>query len=500
MRAVLMLRAAAVAVLLATTVGAGAECNSALRSVSEPNNTPNRAAGPVASLGSVIAVAKTEAAARNAIYVATYDEVTLGTLSPDRLVSGSSLRGAFATVANSVDFGVFYQRTDENIIYQRVSFLGEVTGTPVVIAPNQVWPGQELDVIFDPVRNAYVMVRTVPRGFDAGLWLTVIRPDGTIVHNAQISARALSTTAHPSVAVTSNGTLGVVWSLANDETQALQFVAIGPDNATNFNSFTALSGTLTDGLIASNGTSFYVVARRDTGVAALRTLRSMRVSTTGAILQPDTLLVTPRGEDIVAKELVWNPTLREWALTYAEYSQAANAGYREARLLRIPQDTGAVSDSYLTPDLSSGYVLQVSESLIWSGNAYLATGVYTESVVRGSASSLMRHCPLVVTVTPSVRDVLYLRDVTYTATISGGQPEPDVTFEFSDFTEPQRGRSVTHRFLRPGTYSVVVTARDRAGSTSQTTFLVNAKENITPPPPPPPPPPPVSTRRRAARR
>ena len=473
MRAVRTLRAAAVAVVLAVVaVAARADCNAIIRPISEPNQFPNRVAGPFATNGSVVMVAKLDNAnSQRAIYVSTYDEPSLGPLTFDRQIVPTSLNGPIALLRGVTDFALFYQRNDFNIVMQRLSDQGEPIGNPIVLAPSQAFTQQEIEVIYDPFRRAYVMIRTVPQ---QGLWLTIINTDGSLAMNQQVSP-FIGTPTSPRVAAMPNGTLGIVWVMTTPVVDQLHFMAIRPDNSLIFSSVQPISPRGRMPLIAANASTFLIITRHET-VTGESTLHSIRMSPAGTFLERETPFLAPHGLDIASTALVWNPDLAEWAMAYVDYSGASGTGYAESRLLRFTDDGRPRSDSVFAPELASGFLLQLVDELVWSNEGYLGTGEFTLVPVQGSASSLMRHCPLLAHPRPVLRNQLLGSTVTFSAFATGGIPNHDFRWDFGDFSGVVTGSTVSHRFQRTGVHTITVTVTDRGGSTNQQSFQVNIVE------------------------
>ena len=483
MGAASQLRAAISTVLLFVAATGGAECISAVRSVSEQNQFPNRVAGPVATNGTTVAVAKTDnSASTRAIYVSTYDEATLGSLTADRQIAAQTLHGPIALLSNGVDFGLFYQRIDFNIVYQRISTSGEPVGQPVVIIPaTQAWPNQEIDAVFDPVRNAYAVVRTVPQAAQYGLWLTIVRPEGTVAADFQLSPIIAPSTL-PRIAVAENGTLGIVWAVKTPLIDAVYFMAIRPDNSINNASVGQISQFGRGPVIAANDREFIVILRHENN-DGVGHLRRVRLSLGGQITSAEAVFLTPRGQDIVPGALVWNDEVGEWGLTYADYAQPRAVGYGEARLHRFTTDGRPPSDSYFSPELGASNVVQLVDELTPSRGGYLGTGDFLGAVPQqGFMSSLMRHCPLLAVPNRPTK-IPFNETVTFTTAISGGIGPYDIRWDFGDFTESQFGATTTHRYQRLGKYTITVFVADRAGAQNQQSFEV---EVAVPPPPVPP--------------
>src|SRR5258708_24070898 len=96
---------------------------------------------------------------------------------------------------------------------QRVGANGGVGGAPSDILPNhaQLLLAED-DFAWNPVLGAYAILHVIPLGSDQGMYLTTIRPDGTVLVDNVIRYLVVQeSTVTRRVAVTANGSMGVLW-------------------------------------------------------------------------------------------------------------------------------------------------------------------------------------------------------------------------------------------------------------------------------------------------
>src|SRR5437870_1789235 len=142
-----LIRAAIATVLLVASATAYAQdCSSASTSVAQPVIFPNRAAGPVATTGNIIGVAKNATDGSNAIWFATYDR-NLHQLTPDRLVTSESAERAIKLLWTGSEFGLFYRTPGSQIALQRASASCDLIGAPIIIAPHNASNDQQMDFV-----------------------------------------------------------------------------------------------------------------------------------------------------------------------------------------------------------------------------------------------------------------------------------------------------------------------------------------------------------------
>jgi hypothetical protein len=456
----------AVAVLLfVVPVAAGADCISTIRTVSQPVVFPSHAAGPVAWTGSVLGVAKVDVGS-NVVYFATYD-ANLNQLMADRIVSNASLGGPIALFWNGTEFALFYQRDDLQLVFQRISLSGDAIGTAIAVAPNHLqWQNQEYDIVWDPRRDTYDVIHTIPAGFERAIWLTTVSRDGTVKLDQPLSIYFPNTAAEPRIAVATSGEIGVTWIREDFNGAALFFLLFGTDN--NVKELTEISVKGRNTRLAASDNSFLIVSTVPLP-GNTSELRSARVDLTGKIIAADSTLVPARGVDIAPLEILWNPTLREWALTYTESIIGFDLFPGEMRLLRL-EILGATSDTLFTPDPTKN-IYSMRFPFIWTGASYNGsierTGVPRNE---GSDTYLVKHCPLVATAVAPTHTAIYGLTA-FSGSATGGTPDYAFRWDFGD-TGLGEGPNPKHQYIRTGTYTVTLTATDSAGGVSVTTATV----------------------------
>lgn len=455
----------AIAILLWSASAHAADCVSFVRQVSVRGVFPNRAATAIARDGGVSLVAKVDPAPERTISVATYDD-DLQLLSGNRIVAPVSFRGPVALLWNGTEFGVFYQDLTTQLILQRISRLGEPIGSGIAIAPQFVATGErEYDIIWDPARQVYAMAHTVDRG-EIGLWLTLIRPDGSIAF-LQLYTQLVATTATPRVGVSANGVTALFYR--QRQTLAIQFLLINPANAV------IASGTVMtarDVRVAVRDNDFVVVGSVPGAVApAPMEIHWAIVNANGTITQKEKTLFAGRGMDVAPVYPFWNADRQEWVLSYLDSLQGFNVVPGELRLRRFTTTGEKLSDTPFSPDTVTS-TFGSDFPFVWTGQSYISTLSRAISSTQGTESFLAKHCPL--TAIPLVdRRYAHVSDpVTFTGEVSGGSPDYTYTWNFGDSPRNETGRVLTHRYERTGTYTVSLRVTDMAGGTSVTTTTV----------------------------
>lgn len=453
------LRLAALAVLLAAPQ-LHAQCTPTVQAVSLPAFFPNHVAGPIATNGSIVGVAKGDFTSTTPpIFFSTYDS-NLKPINADQQVAASSFNGPqalyFADSAN--EFGLFYLRTDGTGVLQRIDVNGNPIGGPIVL-PHSWSFNDEFDVVWDAAAKAYAIAHLVTSGNDLGLWVTTLTPDGKVTSEYNVSAFAGSP-ALPRLAVLPDGTVAMIWNgLANGiislirNGTLIRNVSVGP--------------LVASPRIAANANEILVVysVPKPPGSDPPGTdLHVIRLDGTGKILKPDAFLMSGTGVDIEARSLTWNPQLGEWALVYVDATVGVGIFPGDVHLRRFRSLTDTPSDTLLSPDPLHSR-LPAKYPLLFLANGYVASIAQLVSLVHGGESYLTRLCPLVATFATNPTLARPFDVVAFTATSSGGTPGYTYAWDFGD-NASATGPSVTHRYSAAGTYTVTLTGSDRAGATS----------------------------------
>jgi hypothetical protein len=459
------LQAVAVAVLLfAVPAVTLAQCISTIRTVSQPAVFPSHAAGPVAWTGSVLGVAKIDVNS-SVVYFATYD-ASLNQLTADRIGANASLQGPLALLWNGFEFALFYQTEDLRLVFQRIAITGEPIGTPIAVAPQHLeWQNQEYSIIWDTHRNAYDIFHSRPSGFEAGMWLTIVERDGKIVYDQPVTIFFSRTSSQPRIAQAPTGELGVVWLRTDDSGEVLYAMTFDARN--NVTSLEVVSPNGRNPRIAASDKEFLVITEaRLPGNKS--ELRSAAFDLKGNITAPDSTFLGTAGADIAPIALVWNPTLREWALTYSESFSGFDIFPGETRLRRFDFES-KLSDTLFTPDPTKN-IYGMRYPHVWTGTSYMGSIGRPTSLNEGSDTHLVKHCPLIGSIVgPPFAPVF--GQTPFIAGASGGTPDYLYRWDFGD-RSTATGRTAQHQYTQTGTYTVTLTVTDTAGSTSVSTVTV----------------------------
>lgn len=442
-----------------------ADCVSLLRDAS--SGVFNRVSTAVASTGSATGVASIDESNGRAIYFSVYSE-DLAKLTGDRKVADVSFLGVTSLLWNGSEFGLFYQDSSTQLLLQRISAGGELIGTAVPVAPNHP-PASDraYDVVWEPLRQAYVVGHSVTGGFDRGIWLTLLNRDGSVRTEQLVTALATFPAA-PRVAVNSRGTMAVV------------FLRAGMFSLRLFDR-ADVGGTIQPVIaarevrIASSGSDFAIVGNAPVATPA-KEIDWTVVGDGGNVIIPVTRLVSARGAEIAPVSLVWNPQRVEWALAYLDsvfgFSQIAG----DYRLRRFTDSGSLLSDSTFSPDPIHTR-LSTAEPFVWTGSSYTTAASRIASGSTQPESYVIRHCPLTATIATAVPSVRASEPVIFNAAIDGGAGDTTYTWSFGDSQQNETGRAVTHRFERLGDYVVTLRVSDSSGATSVSTMTIHV---ITP--------------------
>ncbi len=452
--------AALVALLAAAVVHA--ECVQTSKPISLPAVFPSLVAGPIASTGSTLGVAKSDTSTSSpAIFFAIFDN-SLNQIGADHQVATASLNGASALFWTGTEFGLFYLRPDYTLVLQRIDASGNPVGTPTPM-PHSWSSNDEFDVAWSPALNAYTVAHFVTLGFDLGVWLSVVTPTSTVASDVNVSFFPGSPE-NPRVAPLPDGNVAVLWSrppntflgLVNPTTRTFKVVVIS-------------NRAISNPRIATNGSSILMVFTSPLTSGGTE-LRYALVDTSGTVLKADSSLMTGAGIDIAPLSLMWNPTLSEWALVYSD----ANVGFGvfpgETRLRRFASPTGTFSDTLLSPDPLHNR-MNAPFPIVFINNGYVGSIQRVISQTAGSESYLVKLCPFFVTASAAPPVAHQFVPVTFSGSASGGTPGFTFSWQFGD-NDSAQGAVVQHVYQLPGTYTVTLTGTDSAGATSITRINV----------------------------
>jgi hypothetical protein len=466
------LRTAICAVLFVLAAAArAADCTSAFELISQHGIQPNRPAGPVAWNGTHLGIARPTFGEPLWFSLHTTE---LAQVAPERQVTTSTYGGQAHLVSDGADFGLFFLSQSQTIVYQRIDASGSPLGSEMIVGKaHGTYPNQQIDVAWDPARGAYLVAYTVPNGVDVGLWLTAIRPNGSIVSDERIQF-FIALDPQPHLSVGSNGVVAVSWIRQDAGQDVLYLTLIDRNGAPISTSPIAAGGR--QARLGTTGSTF-ALGYQANASGGTTEIRWVRFDTAGKFIGADARLVPPRGIDVAPVSILWNPTLSEWALTYVDALIGIDAFPGDYRLRRLTPTGGVISDVLFTPDITKN-ILASRDPLVWTGSAYFSTIFRYFSTTEGSDSYLVRHCTVDATLSASTRTPLMQQLVTFSASVTGGTPPYTYSWDFGDLTEHRTEASPVHSYTRLGTYTVTLTVTDAAGETAVRTMTVTVVATV----------------------
>jgi hypothetical protein len=453
--------------LLLTAQAADAQCVPVVRAISQQSVFPNLIAGPVATNGSIIALAKTDATSGTpAIFFATYD-ANLNPLAADRRIADASANGAAALLWNGTDFALFYQSPNYILMMQRIDTNGSPVGAAVSLANHPWGADDDFDIVWSPSRNAYGLARNVTIGPDRGLWLTVVSKTGSVVADSQLTLFS-AVPAGARAAALPNGSFAVTWL----RIPSLPFLSVVSVSGL-VTSVAVSERNVFSARVATDGTTILVIYSSSAIIAMTMgtELRASQFDLAGVRTRSDATFLTGTGTDIAPLNLQWNPTLSEWALTYIDAVFGFNS-FPQTRLRRFTSPVAVATDTALSPDPIHSR-LNAPYPIVFMNGAYYASIQRVVSRIEGSESYLVKLCPFFVTSRTDSSFYAPFAPVTFTANGSGGTPPYRFEWNFGD-NGLATGAVVQHLYSVSGTYTVTLTGTDAAGSVSvaKTTVVV----------------------------
>lgn len=459
------MRYAFAVILLCATVDAGAQvCVSATALVSQRAVFPNRYAGPIAWNGSALGVAKTETGPANSLWFVLHDE-EFNLLRNDVKVADSSLDGPFRLIWTGLDFGLFYFTPERNLMMRRIGGDGEPIGPVIPVTPNHnTFAEDEFDVIWDRTRGAYLVLRTITQGFERGMWLSMLNPDGSVRFDRLVYF-FVAAPALPRLAVADNGTIGIFFEHATvPGTSFMRF-----DVNDRFQAPVPISSRHSLQLVVAARGNTFGVAKQTEAAGGTTEVRFLTVDTNATTVLSERTLVAPRGIDVAPVALL--PVNNEWALSYNDSVLGFRELRGEYRLRRFTPAGATLSDTQFSPDpLRSTFLTPFP--FVWTGRSYMTAVSLFISRNDGTDSYLIRHCPLAATASADRPLARVLEPITFNAAASGGTQPYRFEWHFGDRDQIEVGPTRIHSYDRPGTYTVTLTTTDQAGAVSITTVQV----------------------------
>jgi hypothetical protein len=447
-------------------VAAQGQCVSLLRSQAQISQFPNRPAANVAWTGSSYGVLKVEPQTRSyPIYFALTDSELIQQNS-DVLVADNTLNGPIALIWTGTEFGLFYQDVGLQLYLQRIDAHGTPLPPAIPIQPNRAQvSGMEYDIAWNPVLNAYVIVHTIPVTSDRGFYLTTVNIEGAVVSDRVITY-LFAIDATPRVAVTANGSMGILWQREDGFWFALHAPSTEPISVQ-----LQAGAPGTRPFLATNGSSFRFVFTYFPGGSAKPELHWVAIDAAG-IPVPEKKIVSGTGIDIKAISLIWNGATGEYALVYVDAPSGLGVFPTDTRLRRMTPAGTAITDTEFSPDVTK-YDYATRYPVIFNGSAYVGEIDRFKSNVEGSEAYLVRHCPLRLNVRADQgSNVPVGTTVTLRANTFGGFGNYTYFWDFGDLNQTPGPGVITHKYDRLGTYTVSVTVTDAQGSRQTASFNV----------------------------
>lgn len=461
-----VLRVTVTAVLmLATAVSAAAQCVSDARTISTRQSVPNLVAGPLAWGNGILAVAKFDRPTRR-IFVATYDH-HFNPLSSDLLVSSDTPDGPLAIVFNGTNFGLFYRtRSSEQLVLQRIALTGEPVGTPIPVSSREVNFAEEVDVTWSPALDAYVVAATTESRAIVQVWVTILDRDGIVRRDLNTSVFAAQDEASLNVAVAEDGTIGVFYRIAGDD--SIVYVRI-PRNGQPLGDTIWSPGF--DLQAVALGNRFHLVKSREFAPGQ-REIRWMAVDSAGRIVTTDRVLL--HVDDLDVQPLALTTNGQELALSYRETQAGLPSAFGTFRLHRFAQSGATVGNSLFAGANPAQRFAVGEHDFVWTGSAYISTAVRAEG--RELDSVLIRLCELRASIAVERHYFTNDDDITFVGAAEGGAPGYTYRWNPGNTSDTFGGQTFRYRFVHNGVYTVTLTVTDESGVSTTTSTTVRIVE------------------------
>ncbi len=464
-------RIAFAAALLTIAVGAGGQCADSLTETSVPGFVPNRPAGPVAWNGSVLSVARTNV---QVPLVLTRFDQNLNPLG-ETTVTSSPVGRDLMLLAGGGEFAAVFYASDGRLLFQEINASGNPVGPEIQVgAAHGVFQGQrqQFDAAYNPQLARWEIAYGIPFNADSGLWVTSIplqSGGGGAILDRRLEVFISDPV--PKIAVASNGLIGVSFFRNLNEVPTLLVSAY--DGQYNQLKSTVISSNVQLPRLAGSTSSIALLYQ---AVVGSRTeLRWDRFDATG-ITGSDARIVTGTGIDVVPVGLVWNSTLNEWAIAYLNAPNGAEVFGSDYRIRRLTPGGSLIGDALFTYDPTKIYI-PGRYSPIWNGAAYYGSIERTASDNSGSLSYVVKHCPLVGSISVHAPAPVPFQQFTFQAVANGGLAPFTCSWDFGDLSSGQ-GLTINHSYQKSGTYTVTLTMTDSLGDSSVKSVSVVVIDNI----------------------
>jgi PKD domain len=461
------IRATAVGLMIfITAVASAADCLTEGRVISTRASVPNLVNGGVAWSGIVLAVAKTQENALGALWVGIYDE-DFNQLFADRQLA-TDAREVVATLWTGAEFGVFYRTLTQGMNLQRLTMTGEPIGAPIPVTPTRtVYVADEIDVVWSPAIDGYVVARAISQGRDEGLWITVLNEDGT-QRTDRLAPVNIAQQSELDLTVSDSGVIGAFYINVNG---SLAFVRTGVDGLINARTLATAGGT---NLEAAAQGSLFVVTRALINTDTDQTeIRWLIVDSTQQIVRPDAVLLKPSANDDEVLPLALLSTEDALALAYVDVPRREQRLEQEYRLRRFRIDGSTISDTPFAATNVSFARGVASWPFVWTGRSYVSAPVRVGTDRLNSY--LLRFCPLRLDIVSPDELLVRVGDpVVFTGNATGGVPNYTYSWLFPNEIGPKSGQTLERTFTRAGTYTVLLTVTDQTGATVTQEITVTA--------------------------
>jgi hypothetical protein len=467
MRRFRMAAAAVLMILIAAAGTASAQCVTEVREIFSRSNSTSLVAGPFAWNGDMFAVAARQAS-NNAVWVSFFNDAG-DQLFPNVKVPSSDDSELIDIVWNGLEFGLFYESVDHELILRRVSTTGELIGPEIEPLGRQdfvLGDDDQLDIMWSVADNAYLIARTV-NAPAARVYLTMLERTGIVRSDEQIAPTAPQSLVRIDVA--GNGVIGIFY-----EQEGTRHIMLAPIVEGELETIRKVWETVGDDLVLDARPNDFVLARTQTQGDGRKTIRWKIVDTSGREVRQEARLLIGTGVDVAALSLMARG--EEIIITYLDSRDGFDTQIGNYRIRRINTDGDTLSDTFFAATDSGRRRAQTPYDFVWTGNAFVAFVV--RDTDDGDDSFIVRLCALNAEI--SGPRVMHPGDtVTFIGTAEGGVPPYDFHWTWGFFNEAF-GPAPQIRFDVAGTYVLTLTITDDTGSIATDTFEVIVAQPVVP--------------------
>lgn len=395
------------------------------------------------------------------LWLSRFDE--RGTMLDRELMIPGSLGARFIDLVwNGSEYGVFYVAPDGKLKYSRVTADGKAI-VPIhsLLSKVVVAEQDQMDVVWDASRGVYIVARTLNAGDEPTVWMTFVRTDGSVRTDEEIAPTTAGSLVR--AATLENGVVGIFFERATGA--QLSYLRLsGSDRQLYRNVW-----DLEDNLVVVGRNNHFTLARWVDVTTRRRALVWTVIDTSANQVVPQQSVFEVDKGDLTDPPLAMAAgDGDEYGIAYVNPTGRGTSGPAGFRLRRVDGNGDLIADTYFAAADTRFVDATTRGDIVWTGTSWFTEA--TRPVATGSASYLLRVCPLVARIeAPRVVSAGEIAD--FAGFADGGIPGYRYEWTFADGVM-STNTSIQRVFTAPGDYVVTLAITDATGTTATDEFIV----------------------------